>query len=319
MRLLLKGKLSKRPFFQRILSFFEQKANLQLCFGLLVLVCALLCLPSHFIIYTQGIVVAQKSQKVVALIPARVENIAVRTGQTVHKGDLLVQLRNPMVEANAQSAYADFELAKLNYTRNAEFGTWSEKNKIPEIALALESAASKLQLAERYAKELTLYATQDGTVIGTKLDTLSGTYVRTGEPLFEVANLSQLKILLPLSEEDALHAAPHNRVRIRLDADGTVLTSTLILVPEKRMAFNEVQLGYFRNFGGPAPLPNSVYQKNIAPQDDTSFFPLYIAEALIPKSSTHLIPGMRADVVIEGKRTLLGFKLWTLFLHWINL
>lgn len=320
MRLLLKGNLSKRPFFQRIIAFFEKKANQQLCFGILVLICTLLLLPSHFVIHTQGIIVAQKSQKVISLVPSRITHIAVHAGQQVKTGDLLVQLRNPVVEASYEQAFAEFELIKLDYMRNSEYGSWSDQSKVPALALALEAAASKLQLAEKYANDLTLYAQLNGTVIGTRIDALIGTYAKTGEMLFEVADLSQLKILIPLSEEDALHITKNNRVRIRLDADGTLAKSHISLIPEKRMHFSELQPAYFRPFGGPAPLPNFVYQRNINPKEDTSLYPLYIAEAPLPIThSTTLIPGMRADITIEGKRTILLFKLWTTFLHWINL
>lgn len=163
-----------------------------------------------------------RHKMVTAWIGGRIDRLfADYTGMVVSKGDHLVELYSPDL-VTAQEEY-------LTALRGAE-SLGNASATVKERAERLvESAARQLSLLgvtdeqiaqirreRKSSTRLTIFAPIGGTVV--RKPAMEGMYVKTGEPLYEIADLESVWILLDMYETDLPWIAPLQRVRVTSNA-----------------------------------------------------------------------------------------------------
>jgi len=153
-----------------------------------------------------------------------VSDVLVREGQRVGEGEVLARFRDDQVRSNAASAKARLKSAAADYER--------QKNLLAEGAVSqrdLEAAESAWRAAQAdeagAAKRLadaTVRAPRAGVV--TQRSVQSGSRVRTGDPLFVVADTRELEFEASVPSEYVASLHPGSPVRLSVAgfADGSL-------------------------------------------------------------------------------------------------
>ncbi len=163
-------------------------------------------------------------------VSGRIARIGFRDGAMVNPGDLLVALDATIPDAELAQAQANRDLALATFRRNQEL---VEKKFISQQALDASAAALKVQeaavqLAQAKAAKLRLRAPFRG-IVGLR-DVSVGSYIKEGEVLVNLEDISSLKVDFRLAEtwlgrlqpgqvlELASDALPGKRFSARLEA-----------------------------------------------------------------------------------------------------
>ncbi|MBI1190483.1 MAG: biotin/lipoyl-binding protein [Tepidisphaera sp.] len=141
--------------------------------------------------YASGTVEALVNDPIRAGEDGFVDQVLVKPGQNVKKGDPLVKMRNPEIDAEVETARA--ELAKAQSEADAAAAEAPTKQALARTAV--EQAQSRLRHALERQTNLTILASSDGQVVEPAtegLDTLEGRFVRRGTQLGSVVSTDQL-------------------------------------------------------------------------------------------------------------------------------
>lgn len=147
-----------------------------------------------------------------------VEEVLVREGQRVGKGQILARFRSDIVTTSAASAAAALKSAAADFER--------QKNLLAEGAVSqrdLEAAEAGLRAAEaqdaaarKRLADATVRAPEAGSV--TQRSVQSGTRVGAGDPLFVVSNTNELEFEASVPSEFVRLVRPG--AMVRLDVTG---------------------------------------------------------------------------------------------------
>ncbi len=283
-------------------------------FGLGLLI--FLCLPTHFSVRVQAIAAPAQQAYVGPQISGTVVEIFASTGDWVSKGAPLLRLHNPSVEANLAVAQANLSLAKLHSAYFAESSQAQEEEQAPLANLELKNAWAELQSAELAYNELLLKSPLFGEILpipgeqglNLHLDDLKGLFVAEGSRLIRIANTHEIKLLIPLNEQDASLLCEGAPLQGQWISTGDSFESVISQVPQCKAKASEYLIGFQSQFGGPAPQQDLSFTAGQDPSD--YLFPLFIAEAAVPGDNSLIRDQMRAIVDIQGQRTRMIFRLW---------
>ncbi len=123
-----------------------------------------------------------------------VQDVLVREGQKVAKGQALARFRLGAVEAAAASAHAALKSASADWERQKNLlreGAVSERD-VESAEAAYRAAAAQDEVASRRLADATVRAPGAGTV--TTRSVQSGDRVGTGDPLFVIADTRELEL-----------------------------------------------------------------------------------------------------------------------------
>ena len=154
---------------------------------------------------------AANSSTVRVHVPGVVTNVFVKEGSTVVAGEPLAKLRNlPLMSeldrtrTRLQVASERANAAELHYS---DYGA----------ALAeREESLTEAQLLSSVTANLELTSPISGTVMTGRIDDLLGSYLRSGEELLEVADLSRLRARIYVSEFDLPKIHPGAPARLQV-------------------------------------------------------------------------------------------------------
>lgn len=158
-----------------------------------------------------------------AYVAGRIERLfADYTGVEVAKGDHLAVIYSPQLYA-AQVEYleskrtlANLQGAALATVRRAqERLAEGARQRLIELGMTAEQLAELDQSGQEQSR-ITLYAPIGGTVIEKLL--VEGKYVEVGEPIYQIANLSTVWLLLQLFPEDAALIRFGQRVEVEVQS-----------------------------------------------------------------------------------------------------
>lgn len=144
-----------------------------------------------------------KSDKTIMITPkttATVEEILVRTGERVEKGDILARLDGEITKSQIQEVETQLELAKTMYERQQNLREQNIGSEIEFLQAKTQFESAKNQLAtlrEQY-ENYTIRATISGTV--DQVDLKVGETVGPTAPVFQLANSDALKVTAQVSE-----------------------------------------------------------------------------------------------------------------------
>lgn len=177
--------------------------------------------PVEAMLQTVGAIAIDESRQatIAAYIDGRLERLfADYTGVDIKKGDHLAVIYSPQLYA-AQVEYAEARRALsasggLASVRQAQEAlATNTRQRLREFGMTDEQLAD-LEKTGKAQSRLTIYAPQGGTVIE-KL-AVEGNYVKAGDPIYRIAELSTVWLMLKLFPEDA------TRIRFGQRVEATV-------------------------------------------------------------------------------------------------
>jgi multidrug resistance efflux pump len=221
-----------------------------------------------------------------AVVPGIVTNVYVDEGQSVAKGAPLLQLRDLPLQARLARSEADFSVAS-GRTRAVALGYGNfgpavkEQERLSRQTSVLTSEAANQELKSPIS----------GVVLTPRVGDRLGAYVTAGTELAEVADVSQLRARIYVSE--------HDMYKLRVGSEASL----------------EVQ-GIFKKWNARAmaisPLPT---EQDAGLEEETQYKGLrppnfYSADLLVANLDGKLKPGMSGTARVYGqRRSLAGFLL----------
>jgi putative peptide zinc metalloprotease protein len=276
--------------------------------GLLALLAALLFIPWHRSVSSEGVVEMAETQTLRAECPGFVEKELVADGEFVTAGQLLIELVNEEAASDLARSRLGLEQqelkARLAYTRG-EVATFQAEQAKSE-ALRKEVAER-----ERYLASREIRAPFGGRVTNRRLGQLRGVFFKTGEEVLRLgrADGSELKVAVSERDEPQFRAALGQSVRARLAGRGTALPGTLTRV-EARATREVIHPALTALAGGPLAL-RRVEDGERGDRQQGSNYEMadpYFTAIVHLTDGPVLAPGERAWVRFRGARAV---TLWS--------
>ncbi len=148
----------------------------------------------------QGDVESDKTIMITPKTTATVEEILVRAGDDVQKGDILARLDGEITRSQIQEVETQLELAETVYERQQNLREQNIGSEVEFLQAKTQYESAKNQLAtltEQY-ENYTIRATISGTV--DRVDLKVGETVGPTAPVFQLANSDALKVTAQVSE-----------------------------------------------------------------------------------------------------------------------
>ena len=139
--------------------------------------------------------------RIASPIPEVVEEVFVKEGQAVHRGQALARFRTSAAEPAALSAEAQRRLAASDHERMQSLfkeGAVSERD-VENAEVTLRAAEANEAQARKKLDESTVRAPSDGVISQRAVD--SGDRVKDGDLLFQLVNTSELEFAATVPSE----------------------------------------------------------------------------------------------------------------------
>lgn len=188
-------------------------------------------------VYATGNLVPVSRQEVRVLNPGLVNKVAVKGGDSVKSGQVLVTLDTTLTDAQVAQAKANVEAAQTNVNsaqsnlKELSSSSGPGLTRQAEGALAQSKAALKqtqetLKIAQVQQGQMIYKATIDGTVL--EVNAQEGNLSPGQQPLVTVADLTQMNVESRLNEGDAGRVQPGGKVTISSKLLGNATTQGTI-------------------------------------------------------------------------------------------
>ncbi|TWU43038.1 hypothetical protein Q31b_20730 [Novipirellula aureliae] len=130
---------------------------------------------------------------------AFVENVLVQHGEFVEVGKLLVHLSDPDLILRRDKKADDFELARMRAIQSRQKGELSRAAAFAEHA---QSLARQLAELDNQVSQLTIYASRDGYILSSRMEYLTGAFVKRGQEILRVSDPREKELLALIPERD---------------------------------------------------------------------------------------------------------------------
>lgn len=133
-------------------------------------------------------------------VAGRVKNIFVEKGQTVVKGQLLASIDDELLAADCQSAQATFDALQTDckrFEQSHSAGGVSDQQ-LDNLRTQLTAAQSRLTVSERRLADARIKSPVGGTINERYFEV--GSYLSPGARLYDIADLSRLKLKCNVTE-----------------------------------------------------------------------------------------------------------------------
>jgi len=185
-----------------------------------------------------GEIHAKDVVQVVSETQGKVVHVNVDVGVTVAKGDVLAEVDDEVKSANLASAQASFDKTKADWDRAQQLFTQSVISETDRqgVHLAFVNAQAQLVSARREYENTKIRAPLAGVV--TEKSVSVGTMVSPGTSVARVIDITRLKLLVPLGENDVLRIKKGQPVAIEANQyPGQPFTGTVFSIsPESSSA-----------------------------------------------------------------------------------
>jgi len=165
-----------------------------------------------------GTLRAAESVTVRPEIAGRIERVGFDGGARVRRGDLLIELDAAILVAEADQIRAELALAKANYQRALDLADrqFVSARARDEAAASLRVLEARLALAQARLSKTRIRAPFDG-VLGLRNISV-GDYVREGDALVVLEDLSSVQVDLRLPERYLARLQPGQVLKVAFDA-----------------------------------------------------------------------------------------------------
>jgi len=166
-----------------------------------------------------------------AEIAGTVEKLAVKEGDSVSKGDVLLQIDASDYRIALDRAEAAFRLAKADLERDK---TVYDKGVIPTAELdarqtAMQTAKADFDNAKLQLDRCTITAPMDGIV--RRLDAKVGMFLGVGDPVGQMLQIDKIKAVIGIPESDINAVRRLDKIDVTIQAlDGKVVTGSRYFV-----------------------------------------------------------------------------------------
>lgn len=243
---------------------------------LAVIVVAALALPMPYRMSARCVIEPMQRRFVVAPHQGLIEASLVQPGDVVRAGQTLARMDGREVRWELAGLEADHRQAQQQRDSSLARG---ELGKSELARLEVEQLDAKLGLLRRRESLLELKSPLDGVVLSGSLEKLLSAPVETGQVLFEIAPLDQLRVEVATPAADYRHIAVGDAVELRFDGRlSEPINGTLARIRPR----SEIR-------------------------DSADVF---VAEVELPNLNDSLRPGQRGHAVVSGPRHPLA---WNLF------
>ncbi|MEO0415558.1 MAG: HlyD family efflux transporter periplasmic adaptor subunit, partial [Verrucomicrobiota bacterium] len=144
-----------------------------------------------------------------------VRNVLVASGQSVKKGDILLELTNPDEEIlleQLQLELAETRIRQRSYYQQGDLASFQAE---AQTIIGLEK---KVQEKSNYLAQLRLRAEIDGEVVGRQLDSLPGQWMQRGLEVMSIIPNQEKELLLSFRQRDieAIRQRKNNDIKVLL-------------------------------------------------------------------------------------------------------
>lgn len=145
----------------------------------------------------------------------RVVNVLVKEGSYVRKGQTLATIRVDQLSVDLQSAKANYQTAVAEKERfeNAYKTGGVTRQQLDQVTLSLANAKARLQQAEINIGDASIRSSIDGIVNKKMIE--PGSVVAPGTVLFEIVNVSKLKLKVTVNEAQVAQLAVGKQVKVK--------------------------------------------------------------------------------------------------------
>ena len=248
--------------------------------------------------------------------PGFLDEILVKSGQEVKKGDLLIRLRNRELldEVSALSCDVDQSRIQVRMHQQAEdeLGLASVEE---ERLLGLEK-----QLVEKskMAESLEIRAPFDGFVFQRKLDNMRGQFVEPGDAILNVAKHHSKEVIVSIDQRDLDSVKENQGQEIRVLISGMPVFRSRFTRVNPRATTSPTHPGLCAFAGGPLPVKPASSESPDDPQFEL-LSPRFTAElSLEDDVSQSLQSGQRGLAFFKTGRQSMGSYLYLAACDWLR-
>jgi len=162
----------------------------------------------------------KKIQPTFSRINGKIVRVLVKEGDYVRVGQTLAIVQGDKLNVNLQNAQAVYNNAEADLKRfESAFATGGvTKQQLDQSKLQLENAKNSLQSAKLNTSDANIKATINGVVNSKKIE--PGTYVSPGTPLFDIVNVSTLKLRVNVDEKNVALLKLGQRIEVTASVYG---------------------------------------------------------------------------------------------------
>lgn len=223
-------------------------------------------------------------------IPGRIEKLTINfTGEKVSRGQTLAMIYSP------EMVTAQEELLQANRMKESQPELFSAaKQKLSNWKIG-ESTINRIINANKPIQQFPITADVSGVITAKKVDL--GDYVRQGEPIYEIADLSSLWVLFDVYESDMPWVKVGDKVQYTIQSlpgesfDGTISFIDPLINPQTRVASARVEVKNPDSKLKPEMFVTGVVKNNITKKESK--------DIVIPKSAV-MWTGERSVVYIKN-------------------
>jgi putative peptide zinc metalloprotease protein len=211
-----------------------------------------LFIPFHRSVSSPGVIELADTQVLRAECPGFVEKVHVRDGETVRRGQLLMELANE--EAAAQLAKSRVDLDQQELRARVAFNKGDVSSYQAERAKA-DALRTTVSNHESYLATMQIRAPIDGRVTNRRLGNMQGEFIQSGGELLQIGrdDGSDVRIAVTQADESHLRAAVNQAVRVRIAGRDEVCDGTLLRI-EARATREIIHPALTALAGGPLAL-----------------------------------------------------------------
>jgi len=260
-----------------------------------------------------------REKTISAWIGGRIDNMFVDyTGAFVRKGDPLVSLYSPDLYAAQQELLQALKSDRERGTAVTRKRLVAARKKLQLLGLSRDQI-SRVETTGQLSTHVTIRSPLSGIVIHRGV--VEGSYVKTGQPMYRVADLSQVWLELDAYESDIQWVREGQDVRFHVEAypgrtfDGKVVFVDPILNPKTRTIRVRANVPNEAGLLKPDMFAHAVVEARLDERGEVTADGAGPADPLIVPASAPLITGTRAVVyvavsdqpgVFEGREIVLG-------------
>lgn len=134
----------------------------------------------------------------------RIEALMVKEGSHVNKGQVLARIDNQVSSAELERAKANVKVARTNmerFQKALETGGVTQKQ-VDDMEMAYQDASARLTQAEKNVQNTLLRSPINGVINAKYVEV--GTYLSPGTKIFEIVNISRLKLRVDVPEQQVV-------------------------------------------------------------------------------------------------------------------
>jgi putative peptide zinc metalloprotease protein len=211
-------------------------------FAAVVLFLALVPMPHHF--RAAGIVEADVSRDLYTQSTGYLDEIVAPSGSTVHAGDVLLRLTDPLMDLRIQQARAEVRGGEITVNNLADDSLVAAKS----ARMQLDSARDDLQDLLEQQKNFEVRSPIDGVWVAPDLTDRIGYWMPRGSALGEVVQPGRFRFAAVVEQAQAadLFAGPLRsaQVRLRGQSDIAIKTESIRIIPSQQRILPSAALGW---------------------------------------------------------------------------